>query len=88
MKQKYKKEKWVVRDKVFNEFKIKWSNEPWLWEPRKNQWVYVENIKDEYVASNVTSTRTIDVSTATLTDLANIVWTLIEDLQKINFIKK
>jgi len=43
--------------------------------------------KEPYVTSNSTDTRTLDVSTATLTDLANIVATLVADLKNRGVLK-
>lgn len=36
-----------------------------------------------YTVSNLTKTRTLNVSTATLTDVANFVGTLVEDLKAV-----
>lgn len=39
-------------------------------------------ISDSFTVSNHTATRTLDVSTATLTDVANVLATLLDDFQK------
>ena len=39
------------------------------------------NFAADYTTSNVTTTRSLDVSTATLADVANVLATLIEDLK-------
>tara|TARA_Y100000361_G_C11114258_1_gene319413 strand:+ start:364 stop:609 length:246 start_codon:yes stop_codon:yes gene_type:complete len=43
--------------------------------------------KEPYVTSNSTDTRTYDVSTTTLTELANVVATLIADLKNRGVLK-
>jgi hypothetical protein len=41
-----------------------------------------EEVADAFTLSNFTVTRTLDVSTATLTDLKNVVATFIHDMQQ------
>jgi len=43
--------------------------------------------KEPYVTSNSTDTRTFDVSTTTLTEIANVVATLIADLKNRGVLK-
>lgn len=41
-----------------------------------------EEVADAYTLSNVTPTRTLDPTTATATDVANVLATLLQDMQK------
>ncbi len=86
---KTKKIAWkkVLVDAPFNSAKVSMNKDPWMWNPRLQQGINVINVDEIFNVSNISEDRTYDASTVTVWELANVVWTLIEDFKKINLIK-
>ena len=67
---------------VLPNFELKIDNIPWLTEDRIDSSISIRNITETYTTTNVTEDRTYDADTVVVAELADILWTLIEDLKK------